>query len=344
MTRTTRNLLRALLKGPKSYWQLIRYQDDSLPNFEKELQRLLEQGLVKVDNQIFVLTDEGKNTALHEGLTPYESPVCETCEGKTIVLQGIYAEWADRFHQVTKDRPKAIKDYDQGYVITDDTIRRVSLVHRFGDLENKDILIVGDDDLTSLALAITGLPRSVKVLEVDDRLVHYINEKAESLGFSNVSAELYDVQHPFRDEIRKSYDVFITDPVETIDGITLFLSRCAEGLRGEDSTGYFGLTHIESSRKKWYEIQGRLHEMGFVITDIIRDFHEYDLDADDLLTQGFRVVTEAPVDVGAPDVYFYTSDYYRVYAVKDLNPLVSGTIELSDELYYDDEAFVTADR
>jgi len=42
---------------------------------------------------------------------------------------------------------------------------------------------VGDDDLTSLALGITGLPRKVKVLEVDKRLVEYINKKAESLGF-----------------------------------------------------------------------------------------------------------------------------------------------------------------
>jgi len=36
---------------------------------------------------------------------------------------------------------------------------------------------VGDDDLTSLALGITGLPRKVKVLEVDKRLVEYINKR-----------------------------------------------------------------------------------------------------------------------------------------------------------------------
>jgi len=52
----------------------------------------------------------------------------------------------------------------------------------------------------------------------------------------------------------------------------------------------------------------------------------------------------APVNVGAPDAYFYTSDYYRVYAVQELKPLITGTVVLSDELYYDDEAFVTAER
>jgi len=80
-------------------------------------------------------------------------------------------------------------------------------------------------------------------------LLNTSTKKAESLGFKNISAELYDVQNPFGEELRRSFDVFITDPVETIDGITLFLSRCVEGLRGEDSTGYFGLTHLESSRK-----------------------------------------------------------------------------------------------
>ncbi len=344
MTRIRKNLIRALLSGDKTYWELIRFQDDSLPKFEEELTSLLREGLINSHNHHFTLTDKGKALAAQEHLSPYVSPICDTCHGKTILLKGPYENWSKQFREITNDRPKAIKDYDQGYVITEDTMRRVTLIHRFGDLENKDILIVGDDDLTSLALGITGFPRSVKVLEVDKRLVEYINGKAQSLGFKNVSAELYDVQNPFREELQRSFDVFITDPVETIDGITLFLSRCAEGLRGEDSTGYFGLTHLESSRKKWYEIQKRLLDMGFVITDIIRDFHEYDLDPEDLLTQGFRVVTEAPVNVGAPDIYFYTSDYYRVYAVQDLKPLVTGTVVLSDELYYDEEAFVTAER
>ncbi|NPV88606.1 bis-aminopropyl spermidine synthase family protein [Coprothermobacteraceae bacterium] len=344
MTRIRRNILRALLAGEKSYWQLIRYQDGSLPDLETELRNLLSEGLIEAHGQMFRLSAEGEKAAVSSGLSAYVPPICSSCKGKTIELDGVYADWARKFVEVTQDRPKAIKDYDQGYVTSEDTVRRVALIHRFGDLEAKDMLIVGDDDLTSLALGITGLPRSVKVLEVDTRLVEYINAKAKQLGMHNVSAELYDVQYPFRQELKGAFDVFITDPVETIEGITLFFSRCAEGLRGVDSVGYFGLTHLESSRQKWYQIQKNLLDMGFVITDIIRDFHEYDLDPEDLLTQGFRVVTKAPVSVQMPDEYFYTSDYFRIYAVRELTPLITGQVTLSDALYYDEEAYVTADR
>jgi len=121
MTRIRRNLIRALL-----------------PKFEEELSNLLNEGLVSTHDHHFSLTDKGIAIAAEEHLSPYVSPVCDACHGKTILLKGPYENWSKQFQEITKDRPKAIKDYE-------------TLIHRFGDLENKDILIVGDDDLTSLA-------------------------------------------------------------------------------------------------------------------------------------------------------------------------------------------------
>jgi len=56
MTRIRRNLIRALLSGDKSYWELIRFQDDSLPKFEEELSNLLNEGL-----RILVIYNRGNN-------------------------------------------------------------------------------------------------------------------------------------------------------------------------------------------------------------------------------------------------------------------------------------------
>jgi len=70
MTRIRRNLIRALLSGDKSYWELIRFQDDSLPKFEEELSNLLNEGLVSTHDHHFSLTDKGIAIAAEEHLSP----------------------------------------------------------------------------------------------------------------------------------------------------------------------------------------------------------------------------------------------------------------------------------
>ncbi len=345
--RTIYFILRTLLQGKTSYWNLIRENDAVLPEFIATLKELVDGGYIKADDEgLLLLTEKGKEYAEKLGIRAYVDPVCEHCQGKTVVIKEAYKDIYKQFLEIAKNRPKAITAFDQGYVTPEDTIRRVLLMHRFGDVENKKILILGDDDLTSIALALTGLPKEILVLEIDERLINFINKVAEEKGFSNVKAITYDARYPFSEEIQGNYDTFVTDPVETVKGISLFLSRCIQGLKGEGSAGYFGLTHIEASRKKWHQIQKNLLDMNLVITDIIRRFSDYALEYEDIVKEdlNFRVYTEAPVKVNFPDAYFYTSNMYRVELIDAPKPLFDGKVEWERDLYLDDEAYVTAEK
>ncbi len=345
--RTIYFILRTLMQGKTSYWNLIRENDTVLPEFISTLKELVDEGYVAADeNGILYLTDKGKKYAEKLGIRAYVDPVCEHCKGKTVLIKDAYKPIYEEFLKIAKDRPKAITAFDQGYVTPEDTIRRVLLMHRFGDVENKKILILGDDDLTSIALALTGLPKEILVLEIDERLINFINKVAEERGWTNVKAMSYDARYPFSEEIQGQYDTFVTDPVETVKGITLFLSRCIQGLKGEGSAGYFGLTHIEASRKKWHAIQKNLLDMNLVVTDIIRRFSDYALENEDIVKEdlNFRVYTEAPVKVNFPDAYFYTSNMYRVELIDAPKPIFDGKVEWERDLYLDDEAYVTAEK
>ncbi len=345
--RTIYFILRTLLQGKTSYWNLIRENDTVLPEFISTLKELVEGGYVAADEEgLLYLTDKGKEYAEKLGIRAYVDPVCDHCKGKTVIIKEEYKPLYEEFLKIANDRPKAITAFDQGYVTPEDTIRRVLLMHRFGDVENKRILILGDDDLTSIALALTGLPKDILVLEIDERLINFINKVAEERGWANVKAITYDARYPFSEEIQRQYDTFVTDPVETVKGISLFLSRCIQGLKGEGSAGYFGLTHIEASRKKWHQIQRNLLDMNLVITDIIRRFSDYALENEDIVKEdlNFRVYTEAPVKVNFPDAYFYTSNMYRVELIGDPKPIFDGKVEWERDLYLDDEAYVTAEK
>ncbi len=325
-------------------WELISRYDYDLHALCDELKALLEDGLVEYRDGMLSVTEEGEMALEDAGIAPRAEVRCERCRGRGIVYDA-FIEAFETYLSLTENRPAPVTEYDQGYIAPEDVMLRVAFIYERGDLEGKDILVIGDDDLVSLALAATGLPHRVRVLEIDERLVDYINGAAKEYGFP-VEAGTYDVREELPPDILGLYDVFITDPVETLPGIRLFLSRAASGLKGEGSAGYFGLTTQESSLRKWREIEKMLLDMNFAITDILRRFSTYPNTGNiGAALEEYPVyirLREILGDLTPPDTDFYSSSLVRVELVDRPRPLVTGHVELTDEIYVDDEAYVTA--
>ncbi len=329
------------LKKERSPWELIKLVDADLNEYITTLGNMLEDGLVEIRDGKIYLTEKGENERKALKAEIYATR-CEKCEGRGIVEDAFRI--LDEYKKIAAERPRPTADYDQGYIKEEDVMRRIAFIYERGDLEGSDILVVGDDDLISLGMALTGLPKRIVVLEIDDRLISFINEKAREYGFP-VEVRKFDVRNDIDEDLIGKFDVFITDPVETIDGITLFLSRAASGLRGKGSAGYFGLTHEEASLKKWQEIEKRLLDMNFVITDMLRDFNVYPMRNNlELASQDYIIYREIAELTGSRkiDADFYRSTLIRVETVGDVKPLVSGKVELREEIYVDDESLVTA--
>lgn len=335
--RPALRLLGELLAGPRSYWALLRGGGHAAEQIAA-LRRLLAEGWVDYDGKAFRLTPRGREAAREWGLVPPRG-ACPGCAGRGVALGPEWSRVLEEFRRLVCGRPAAVPEYDQGYVTPEVSVWRVALLAERGDLAGRDLLLLGDDDLTSLAAALSGLPRRVHVLEVDGRLVDFIADRARRLGWDHVRAERYDVREPLPAALRGAFDTFFTDPVETESGFLLFASRCAEALRGPGCAGYLGLSRLESSLAKWRRLQRGLLAMGFAITDALPGFQEYRLEG--VLERGYRVVTEAPVPLPEPDVPFYTSTLFRLELAEGPRPLCRGRVPLGRDLYYDDEAYVT---
>ena len=339
INKTEYIILRLLSQGPKSYWEIMLETFDSALNTIQSLKKLMQNQIIVYQNNTFKINSK---EILKEVLkTNYIDVKCRECEGNCFNKQS-FQEVILKFKEIIKDRPVAIPEFDQG-VVTIETIRnRINFIYYKGDLENKNIVLIGDDDLTSIALALTNLPEKILVLEADQRLVDYINNKSKSLGLDNLKAVTYNVEWPVDKNLRNSFDVFLSDPVETIQGITLFISRGCSLLK-ENGVVYFGLTHLEASLKKWYKIHKNLYEMNLVITDIIDKFQLYELNPDDIVSKGYRVFTEINLDLPKPEKPWYNSAFHRLELIDKPNPLFDPDKEykLERELYYDEEAFVT---
>jgi len=341
LERTKKQILRSLLAGPKTFWRLIREQDSHLAHFTAVLGEIVREGLVCNSDHRLGLTEKGRKAAREWKLQPLQPLGCPTCGGKGLVLEGRFSEVERRFRELAQRRPPAVPEFDQGCVDPTSTVARVALMYLRGDLEGRDLFVLGDDDLTSVAAALTGMAGHITVLEADERLVAFIADMAERQGWSNLEVRQYDVRHPLPAELHGRFDTFVVDPVETLPGIGLFLSRCVQALKGAGSAGYLGLTHLEASRQKWFAIQRLILNMNLVITDTIRDFHEYELERDDFLKRDYPLLRYAPGHLPPPDLNWYTSSFIRLEAVAQPRVIPDYELPQGPDLYFDAEAYAT---
>jgi hypothetical protein len=274
-----------------------------VPAVFESIRLLEEKGLISVSDSGLMLTKEGRSFA--KDAHPIEDLSCTTCEGRGISLEKFH-DIGKRFLKIQRNRPKPVRNFDQGYVTPETTLSRFALAYERGDIVGKEIIVLGDDDLMSIVLGLSRLPKRITVVEIDKRLTDFIKEIAEKEGFQ-VDVETFDLRHPLPKEHVKRYDTFFTDPPETLKAADAFIGRGISALRAPGSAGYFGFTRREASLTKWYNIQKLLLKYRIVFTDIIHNFNEY-------INWGYEEETKAwrlsPIKV-KPKKNWYRSALYR---------------------------------
>ncbi|MBT9253000.1 MAG: bis-aminopropyl spermidine synthase family protein [Brockia lithotrophica] len=240
------------------------------------------------------------------------------------------------FLRVSAGRPPAIQDFDQGSVTPETTVSRVLFLEQNGDLWGKDILVLGaEDDLTGLAIALTRKARRVLVLDIDARLVDFDNRAFRELGIDNAEARVFDLRNPLPEELLGAFDVFVSDPPETLASFRAFIGRGIAALREEGAVGYFGLTLRDASVYKWREFQRLLTgEFGVVITDILQNFNHYTNWDYHPRTRAAQI---APVAHPPRDIW-YRSAWYRIEV---LPGFVRWNEPIDDDVFYLDEEGTT---
>ncbi len=331
--RIKKQILRALKLKPQTFWELINHQDGHLGAFFEAIQELLQEKRVVYRDYRFHLNED-------PGLQPLADTVCRTC-GLGVELRGFWEEIYHRFLEVTRNRPLPTSDYDQGFVRPVDTVRRVAYIYQRGDLEESEIFILGDDDLLSVAMGLTRMPKRIVVVEIDQRINRFIKDFAEREGLNQIEVYDYNVIEALPENLKRAFDVFVTDPVETRKGLKLFVGRCLESLRGPGATGYMGFTHREASLRKWFEFERFILSAGLVITDILRDFAIYPERENqwEHFYETYEIMRK--LELPLPEVDWYKSSFVRFEVVE--GPRVPEFEPPKDlrELYFDDESWAT---
>jgi predicted methyltransferase len=265
---------------------------------------------------------------------------CSTCKGRGYVFDKFFENIYKQYKEICKNRPVNLPEFDQGSILEKDVIKRVEFIYERGDLLDSDILVIGDDDLISIALGLTKLPKKIYVLEIDKRLIDYIETYTHKLNLP-IKTLKYDARNLLPKELINRFDIFITDPPETLKALKTFLSRGIQGLKNQGS-GYFGLTTLEASLNKWLAIEKFIIEEGFVITDIRRNFSVYPFSNKDEEWSYFKEKIQIFKFIGQPTIRnWYYSSFIRIERVKKVRiKNIQYKINLKN-LYIDNETLLT---
>jgi predicted methyltransferase len=205
---------------------------------------------------------------------------CPACAQLEIVVPESLAAVARKLAVAEEAAPPTRLELDQTHCTVETKIRRVLLMHEEGALDGKRVLLLGDDDLTSLAirlvaeqLGVGAAIQALVVVDVDTAVVSFLRRALRGATF-RVECLVHDLREPLPERLRGMADTVFTDPPYTSEGAALFLSRAAEaadtGSRADVFLA-FGPRRPDVS----LAVQRTIAEMGLIVRRLVRNFNEY---------------------------------------------------------------------
>jgi hypothetical protein len=154
--------------------------------------------------------------------------------------------------------------------------RRASWLNEHYELAGRTLLCLGDHDLTSLAVAAVNPDVAITVVDLDERVLAYIDSLARERGL-NIRCLHADLRFGLPPAVTESSDLVFSDPPYTPEGMALFAGRGIEALR-DTGSGRLLLAYGFSDRTPalGQKVQQELLGIGLAFEAILPGFHRFD--------------------------------------------------------------------
>ena len=211
--------------------------------------------------------------------------ICLTQEGLKLVSDlGIQSSLAseNRSMSILKDikskMPEVNVTLDQAFASPETSFRRVTYANQYDAISGRNVILIGDDDLTSIAIGLNskkaGKPKRLVVLEVDPRIIDLITNASAEYSL-DIECYLHDLKCPLPPDLKYNFSTVFTDPPYTLTGLELFLARASETLEeGSGKQGYLSFGNKDPDTD--HEVFKIISQYGFVPKEIIENFNTYD--------------------------------------------------------------------
>jgi N4-bis(aminopropyl)spermidine synthase len=261
------------------------------------------------------LTAEGR-VAVTAG-QPDLDATCPACAGRGVVIPEAVAPLLAELEQAADGGPEAKPELDQTHCTVETKLRRVLRMHAAHALAGQRILLLGDDDLVSLAIVAfavwTGhaeVIRRLAVVDTDPDVLGWIGKQAARSGV-RVDLVEHDLRQPLPAGLAEGFDVVATDPPYTVAGAELFLSRAVEALAPEPGRHVF-FSFGARRPEQTVAVQAGIAQLGLAVRSLTPNFNSYIgagvLGGTSHLYHLRSTAAAAPLIAGEYDGSLYTAD------------------------------------
>jgi predicted methyltransferase len=257
------------------------------------------------------LTEAGRE--VFGGGQPGLTARCPECGGRGVASPARTAALTAALTAAAQAAPEAKPELDQTHCTVGTKIARVLAMHEAGALAGTRILLLGDDDLVSVAIArftglheaasLAGRVRQLTVVDTDQDVLDCIAAQTAGSGL-DIRLVRHDLRQPLPADLVGGFDVACTDPPYTVAGAELFLSRAVAALApggGQHVFFSFGARRPGDMLRTQQLIAG----LGLVLRGLTPNFNEY---------------------VGA-GVLAGTSHLYHLRTAAGAGPLITGAYD-----------------
>lgn len=269
------DVLRAIVRHePVAVRDLSRHVELPVPIVAAIGNELRKRGVVDTQRPVR-LTPEGRAAMAAEAWLDFGD--CPACSGRGTVVPDELSGVAEELERVAEAMPGARMELDQAHCTVDTKLRRVMFLSEAGVLA-KPMIFIGDDDLTSLAVAMVArraeLPIApMTVVDVDADILDYIGDQARRLG-AEIETVHHDAVKPLPQALCGEFAVALTDPPYTLAGAELFLSRAVSALQSRP--GQHLLFSFGGRRPaETVAVQATIAGMGLAVRGLVPNFNEY---------------------------------------------------------------------
>ncbi|MBO0831031.1 MAG: bis-aminopropyl spermidine synthase family protein [Actinobacteria bacterium] len=275
-----RDILSAVLTAePAAVREIARLAELPVPIVAAACNELRKRGIVDTQRPVR-LTDAGRSAVAAANATASLQVTCPECGGRGDIVPPELAGLAAALQASADGMPGAKAELDQTHCTVETKLGRVLRLHQARALAGQRILVLGDDDLVSVALArfaaatasVSGI-RRLTVVDADRDVLGWIDREVAGTGVEVETVE-HDLRQPLPPALTAAFDVVLTDPPYTVAGARLFLSRAVSALVREPGRHVF-FSFGARRPDETIAVQRAIAEMGLAVRSLAAGFNEY---------------------------------------------------------------------
>lgn len=181
----------------------------------------------------------------------------------------------DLFLQIKEGRPQPKRELDQFLATPETVIKRALYLQHNNELYKRKILLLGDDDLTSVSIALLNVADKIQVVDIDSEVLNTIQTTADKYDLP-IEVEQTDFRNSNLEQFNGQFDVVFTDPPYTSAGISLFLDKAIRSVRLRNSSSiYFCYGNSPRAVERTLAVQKTVLSKELALFALEKNFNQY---------------------------------------------------------------------